>query len=86
MFIIPKNWNYKNDPFDEKATIFENNIAQSCFWELLLLKRHYLEDIRQVFIDFLFKTENNDFIDLSEYRHLQLDELFKQKLKRVKIN
>jgi hypothetical protein len=86
MFMIPRDYDpMRNDFFETDAELFENNIHQSLFWEVILLKKHYLNEVRAVAKN-LQKRSNDplDFIDLENFSKLTLEKLLLKKLKRVK--
>lgn len=49
MFIIPKTLERNEDPFDCEKDFFDNRITESYFWEAIILKKHFLSEIRFVF-------------------------------------
>ena len=85
-FKVPRLWDYKQDPFIESTDIYSNNIKDSFFWEMLLLKRHYMQEIREVFEELDYKLQNAEFINLEEYRNIDIPSLMESKLKRIKSN
>ncbi len=85
MYQVPRNWNYKEDPFDEVADVHDNHINDSFFWEMLILKHHYMQEIREVFEELEYKLQNAEFIDLEEYHNIDIPVLINSKLKRIKL-
>ena len=86
MFAIKKSFDIENDSFDINADVFGNNVTDSCFWEIVVLRNHYISEIRKVYSGFLEKINSGDYIELDEFADLDADMLCREKLKRIKIN
>ena len=50
----------------------------------MLLKRHYLTEVRNIFEDLAKKIELQDFISLEDYRLLNFDQLASEKIAATK--
>lgn len=86
MFAVPRDYDpMANDFFETEKDLFENNVHRSRFWEVVLLKRHFLSDVRTI-ANNLQKRSNDalDLVDLDKYSKLTLEKLLLKKLKRVK--
>jgi hypothetical protein len=86
MFVIPQDYDpFANDFFETDKPLFENGVHQSRFWEIILLKKHMLSEVRTVAFNLVSRSnEPLDFVDLEKYSKLNLEKLLVNKLKKVK--
>ena len=85
LFKISRKFNIDEDQFNWKADLFNNNITQSCFWEVMILKKHYCKDIKHIFVEFEKNTINLDYIEIEAYANITTSKLLDSKLKKMKI-
>ena len=85
-FKIPRLYSpFKHDPFMVNADLFHNKVTNSKFWEIILLKRHCISEVRMVGFNLMGKLkESLDFIELENFSKLNLEKLLLRKLKRIK--
>lgn len=85
-FIIPRLYDpFKYDNFNIEQSLFENNAVQTKFWELIILKKSSISEIRLISDNLTGKIkESLDYIELENFSKLTLKELLKKKLKKIK--
>lgn len=84
MIRVPADFAIEKDPFQFVEDFFSNNISQSCFWEILLLKRHYLSEVRYFYKQIGGnQLDQLDFIDLNEFAQFDLLSLISQKVSNL---
>lgn len=85
LFKISRKFNIKDDAFNWEADLFNNNIVESCFWEVMILKKHYCKDVKHIFVEFEQNTKKLDYIEIEAFGNITTSNLLESKLKKMKI-